>query len=389
MKGAFWLSFRYLSYRKVQTGVLLACLSVPVFLPLAVRLLLDRYRSDLTARAVSTPLIAGSKGNRFDLALSALYFRESASGSIPYGEAKRIQESGLAVAIPMRLGFRARGHPIAAVSPEYFELRNLRAARGDLPVLLGEAVLGASAAGSLGLGPGDSLFSDPRSLYDIASPPSLKMRVCGVLASTGTPDDLAVFVDIGTAWILEGFYHGHQDAEQAGADLVIERQDDFTRLSPAMVEFNEVTEENRHRFHYHGDPEALPLSAIIAVPLDGKSKTILKARMNARGQFQMLEPVDVVEDILGFVFELKKFFDGFILLLAAVTALLTGLILWLSGRLRRREMETLHRIGASRTTIAVLHGSGMAIVLAMSLLLCGAALGALHFLMPDLVRLLR
>jgi hypothetical protein len=51
-----------------------------------------------------------------------------------------------------------------------------------------------------------------------------------------------------------GFYHGHRDAQSLEGELVLERVENLIRISPAMVDVNEVTEANRHSFPYHGDP---------------------------------------------------------------------------------------------------------------------------------------
>ena len=77
-------------------------------------------------------------------------------------------------------------------------------ARGRNLALRGDCVLGAGAAKALGLEHGDSLLSSPETLFDLAGVYSLKMRVAGILAPTHSADDLAVFVDLKTAWIIQG-----------------------------------------------------------------------------------------------------------------------------------------------------------------------------------------
>ena len=64
------------------------------------------------------------------------------------------------------------------------------------PLRIGQCTLGANVATELGLGPGESLYSDPTELYDIARPPALKMSVAGVYAPTGSADDDA----LASAW---------------------------------------------------------------------------------------------------------------------------------------------------------------------------------------------
>jgi putative ABC transport system permease protein len=247
----------------------------------------------------------------------------------------------------------------------------LRAAQGTLPLMLGDACVGADVARDLQLAPGGALFSDPRELYDIAVPPALKLRVCGVLRRTGSADDGAV-VDVKTGWVLEGLAHGHQDPKR-GVDpnLVLRQGADNVTLSEAMIEYQEITAENLSDFHFHGDPATLPLTAVLFVPDSPKAATMTKAKINFDGKYQMVIPEVVVRDLVAFVFKIKTLFDALTLALGGITLALTGLVLLLSARLRRREMATLHRLGCSPGTVAALHGSEIA-----AILLCGAVMAA-------------
>ena len=388
MRGIWWLSWKHMRDRPIQTGLLALCLSLPILLPLATQFLVTRYQEQLIQRASDTPLLLGAAGNRFDLTLATLYFRDSTLDPIENSELDAINRSGHGYGIPLRLGFRARGEPIAAVGPEYFEWRGLRCADGKLPFGLGEATLGSEVAKRLKLSVGDHLYSDPREIYNLATPPSLKMPVVGVLKPRGTPDDHAVFVDLNTAWVLEGFYHGHQDAQEMTPDMVINETGTHRDLSPAMVEFNEITDSNRESFHYHGDRSKLPLSSVIVIPKSDRGRTILKARWNHQKHTLAVIPLEVIQDILGFVFKLKQFFDAYAWVLGLIAAVLTGLILWLSSRLRRKEVMTLNLMGAAKGTVTMLHTSGLLIVLMLSLLIAGLGLLVLRFLMPQLTGIL-
>jgi len=387
--GVWYLSLQHALHRRGQTGILVACLGVTLFLPAAADVLLARYERDLRARAAGTPLVLGSRGNRFDLTLAALYFRASELEPVPTAELARIRDAGLGVAVPIHARFTARGHPVVGTSPEYFELRGLAARDGALPLFVGEAALGANVARKLGLGPGEALFSDQKELYDISKPPALKMRVCGVLAEAGTPDDDAVFVDVKTAWILEGLAHGHGDVtKEVDESLVLGRTDDSVTVSLALIEYNEVTPENAASFHVHTGPGALPLTAILVFPPDDKARTVLKARVNAEHEYQMLVPSEVIADLLAFVFRIKSLFDTVTAVLAVTTLALTTLVVLLSMRLRRAEMRTLDRIGASRFTVAKLYATEIALVLVGSALLAGAGVGAASYALPNLLRVL-
>ncbi len=389
MNGLAFLTWSHLRRNPGRTAILVACTALALFLPVAGALLVSGYERDLVARARATPMVLGSKGNRFDLVLTALYFRASKLAPITQGAAQDLQAEGNGTVIPLHLGYTARQRPVVGTTPEYFELRKLLAAQGTLPLLLGDACVGADVARDLQLAPGGALFSDPRELYDIAVPPALKLRVCGVLPRTGSADDGAVFVDVKTGWVLEGLAHGHQDPQRGVDPGLVLRQDrdkdgrDGIVLSEAMIEYNEITEQNVADFHFHGDPAHLPLTAVLFVPDSPKAATMTKAKVNFKGDLQMLIPEVVVRDLVAFVFQLKKLFDALTLTLGGITAALTALVLLLSARLRRREMQTLHRLGCSPRTVTLLYVGEVAFMFALGAALALVLLAATLALFPD------
>ncbi len=384
MTGVLRLALQRVRYDRLRTWILAACIAVPIFIPVAAHVVTARFEAQLTRRADTTPLVLGARGNRFDLTLTALWFRAGELSVLPFSELEALNDHRSGVAIPLHVRFRARGRPVVGTSPEYFERRQLHAVRGGLPVRLGECVLGATAAQALHLGPGDTLFSDQREVYDIAKPPALKMHVCGVLGRRGTPDDDVVFVDVKTTWILEGLAHGHDAPERIDPALVLGRTGKGrVLLSGALIEYNEVTPANAASFHYHVDSSHLPLSAVLFYPATAKAGTMEKARVNASKTYQMLAPSEVVQELLAFVLRVRALLDGLAFVLAACTALMTILVIVLSVRMRAREMETLHHIGCSRFAVIKLHAAEVALVVAGSIVLAGAGVLLTRLVFPD------
>lgn len=384
MSGVLWLTLHYLRAHPIRTIVMVASLSVALVLPLAAGTLFEHYEAELRSRAAGTPLILGARGKRFDLVLTSLWFRSARLDPVKYAHVDEVNDSELAVAIPIHSRFTARGHPLVATSREYYERRRLALAAGLEPAFVGEALLGANVAAATGLGVGDALFSDPEDTYDISKGAATKLGVKGVLAPTGGPDDDAVFVDIKTAWVLEGVAHGHQQAEELPDDLLLGKSDERIVVSPALIEHNELTAKNADSFHIHGDPGDLSVTAILIFPRDLKSGTILKSRINAEGDVQVLSPARVVDDLVSFVFRIKRVFDAVSLLLLVATAALVTLLLVLSSRMRVREMEALHRIGAGRLVILGLHLGEALFVVCGACALAGTILGVVLFVRPDI-----
>ncbi|MEO0481472.1 MAG: ABC transporter permease [Planctomycetota bacterium] len=388
MRGLWLLSWRHLAHHRGRTAILVLCIALATFLPITAQVLISDYEADLGRRAASTPLLAGAKGNRFDLTLGALYFRQSDLDVVPYGQLVEIQGRGLGTAIPIHSRYTARSAPIVGTSPEYFELRRLRPSMGTLPLRIGDAVVGHAVATRLGLGVGDRIASDPIDLYDLAKPPTLRMEVVGVLPRNGSADDDVIFVDLKTCWVVAGLAHGHEDVSDVDSELVLAETVDVVNVSPALRSAQQVDESELSSFHAHGDTNSLPLSAIIVSPNDQKSATLLKARVNATKEFQMVVPTTVIDDLMRFVFRIKVFFDGFALILGLTTALLIALQVWLSMRLRQREMITMQRIGCSPGAVARLHVIEILWILGLGGLLAAFLVLVAIASVPNLLRVL-
>jgi putative ABC transport system permease protein len=373
VKEALYLAWRYLVYHRIKTAILVTSITLIVFLPVGLNVLVGQSASELTARAEATPLLVGAKGSPLELVLNSLYFESEAPELTSYGQVHRVAETGLAEPIPLYVRFRTRHHPIVGTSLAYFEFRKLRFAAGRAMTVLGECVVGARAAAGLGIGPGDTVISSPESVFDLAGVYPLRMRVVGVLAPAHTPDDLAVFVDLKTAWIIEGLGHGHQDlAAPEAAAGILSREEDRITANASVLQYNEITEENIDSFHFHGDLSANPITALIAVPHDQKSGVLLRGRYQAdEERSQIVRPVAVMNDLLDTILTIQSYVVAAILIVAVATLATAALVFLLSLRLRKREIETMVKIGGSRLSVAAVLVSEVVVVLMLSVFLAG------------------
>jgi len=372
------LAAAYLRAHTGKTAILALCLGTALALPLTVRVAVGILQVEMTRRAADTPLVIGAAGSRFDLVLHALNFRTAAPGPITRAAADAVADSGLGEAIPVHARFTARGYPIVGITLDYFTLRGLAPAAGHPMTRLGDTVAGWEVARALGLQPGDRLPSDPANVFDLASAYPLELRVTGILERSRTADDHAVFVDLPTAWVLEGIGHGHADVDAIeGSEAVLGRDGTHVTASPALELHARITPETLDTFHFHGDPATFPLTAVIVVPPDARAATLLLGRyLDADAGLQALRPAAVVDELLGLVVRLKRFFDAQYLVVLVVTALLVALVMVLSLRLRQREFNTLHQLGCSRRAVAALQATELLVLLALGSLLALMASGA-------------
>jgi putative ABC transport system permease protein len=393
MIDSLYIAWRYVGFNWARSLTLVACVTLIAVLPLSLELLLEESERQLLERAETTPLVVGAKGSELDLVMNSLYFGDTVPELISMANLAQVRATGLALTIPMYVRFKARGAPIVGTSLDYFDLRGLQVAQGRKFALLGEAVIGAAVATELGLEPGDDLLSSPETLFDLAGVYPLKMRIVGVLAPSNSADDLAVFVEVKTAWVVQGLVHGHQDlAEVTDPTLVMDRSDGKVTATAKVAQYTQITPENIDSFHFHGDPADYPITAVIALPYDRKAGAILRGRYVAAGadsdvlSGQITVPSDVVAELLANIFRIKSVLDAVILVVGLATALALVLVFALSLRLRQREIQTMFKLGCSRMMTARLLGAEILIILVASGVLTLLLLGVVSQFDEVLVR---
>ncbi len=361
MRGALLLARRYIVHHRIRTIILVAAIALTIYLPLVTHFAILRFQQQASVRATATPLVVGAKGSRFGLAIHALHFRGDPPEAITMAAVDRINASQLAQPIPILARFRAGGAMVVGTTAEYFELRGLVVEQGASLSRLGDCVIGVNVAHDLGLGSGDRLLTEPENAFDLTGPSPLNLRVVGVLARTGTADDDVIFTELKTTWIIAGIGHGHGDASLTTND----HQHKASRAN--LGENAEVTDDNLLTFHFHGKAEDFPLTAIIAIPDSEKSATLLMGRYLSPDETrQIIRPTQVVDELMEIILQTRRLVDAGIALLAIAMLLLIGLVMLLSMRLRKREMETMFRLGCSRSTIVQVKLAEIGMVFLMS-----------------------
>jgi putative ABC transport system permease protein len=304
MIDSLYLAWQYIRFNKVKTIILVASITLIAVLPLMLEVLLAESERQLLSRAQSTPLLIGAKGSSLDLSMNSLYFDDEVPELMTMEAADRVYDTELALPIPLYVRFHASGFPVVGTSFDYFDFRRLEIANGQPLTMLGDCVLGAKVAARLGLAPGDSLVTSPENLFDLAGVYPLKMKVVGVLEPNHSADDLAVFVDLKTSWIIQGLGHGHEDVTRTrDSSVILKRTDGNVAANAKLFHYTEITEDNLEGFHFHGDTSIYPVTAVIAVPHDEKSGTLLRGRyLDKEETQQIVEPAEVIDGLLQNIF---------------------------------------------------------------------------------------
>ena len=190
MMDSLYIAWRYVTWNRGKTLVLVTSITLIAFLPMTLQVLLNESEQQLHSCAVDTPLLLGARGSALDLVMNSLYFDDEMPQEISMQAVRQVEATGLGFPIPLYVRFQARGFPIVGTTLDYFDFRELQVAEGRMLAVLGESVIGADVAERLGVGAGDDLVSSPENLFDIAGIYPLKMKVTGVLARSHSPDDL-------------------------------------------------------------------------------------------------------------------------------------------------------------------------------------------------------
>ena len=126
MRDIFYIAWKYIQHHKIKSLTLVASISIIVFLPLGLELILKESEKQLLSRADATPLIVGAKGSALDLCMNTLYFDDEIPEVISMDASIQVRESELATPVPVYARFKARGFPVVGTTFDYFENRKLK-----------------------------------------------------------------------------------------------------------------------------------------------------------------------------------------------------------------------------------------------------------------------
>lgn len=374
MPDSFYLAWQYLRHHCWTTSILVASIALILYLPAALQSIVASAEQHFRSRADSTPLVIGPRGSSLELVLRSVYFDKPSDEVMRYQQLRRVEAQGMATVVPLHTGFTARDRQIVGTTQGYLDARNLRVSAGSSWNMLGECVVGASVAEQLGIQIGDRIPVAKSSAFVLGDAP-LRLQVVGLLGTTETPDDEAIFTDLETCWIIEGLGHGHAKTAKHG--------------SPEATSYTDITKENVGSFHFHGDRGKFPISAMLVIPEDEKAKTILLGQYFSPDETaQIARPRQVIDSLLARIVMVRSYLLAAIALVSLVTLVMMTLVIALSVRLRRSEIVTMRKMGCARHTIGFILGNQVAIVFAAGLVIAAVLTAVTHRYGPELIRVL-
>lgn len=383
------IAVRSIRQRGVASLLTIISMSLGVALIVAVLIVYGVIQESFRNAASGYNFIVGKKGSPLELVLNTVYFQGRPNEPLPWSYYKTFLPGGsrsdvVEVAVPYCLGDNYEGHRVVGTTPELFTAveyaqgkkyqfaagRNFGQAAAlaageklpekkptqvqaddddtpmphvhSTPPFFNEAVIGSQVARHTGLKVGES-FKPAHGLdADPTLPPHEHdpVKIVGLLAPTGTPNDRAIFMNIEGFYLLDG--HSKSGGHHHGGPLPEEDRE----VTAVLVRTK-------------SDEEFAPM-----VPL-------LVKELNEGNEAQAVAPraeiSRLIDNIIGPILMLLLAVACLIVFVAGLGVVVS---IYNSMNERRREIAVMRSLGAGRSTV-------LAVVLLESLLLAlaGGLLG--------------
>jgi len=341
-------------------------------------------------------LIVGGKGGDLQLVLSTVYHLGEARYTLPYSYYREFTDGEYAdlteVAVPYCLGDSFDPRPdsdgpsdqlfrVVATTPDLFDKLEYGANRDGSPrryeFAAGEnfradhpfeAVLGSVVAARSGVGVGDTI--NPTHGISGRGDKHDEFLVTGVLESTGTANDRAVFVNLEGFYLLEGHALSESTAQEkasTGPTGPPRIDDPRGTLPPA-----ELVNNDGETIEPLPEPQR-EVSSILVLCSNMMGPTVLTTEINKdqNRSAQAVAPSRVVTSLLeGIVGPLQIVLLVLTVLIVVVASISILVSIYNSMSERSHDIAVMRALGASRSSV-------MAIVLGESILLslAGGVLG--------------
>jgi len=313
------LAFRYLWSRPLQAMLNLLLLTLGLASITFVLLISEQIDRAFQRDLAGIDLVVGAKGSPMQLILSGVFHIDVPPGNIPLKDAQALREQPqVAKLIPLSLGDSFRGFRIVGTTPDYLAHYRMAFAQGQAWTGSMEAVLGAQAARSTGMGAGDSFLGSHGLGGGGHEHGENPYRITGVLAPCGCVVDRLILTATESVWQVHEKAMAVDDADRKA--LEAERE-----ITIALVTYKS------------------PLAAV-SFPRYVNASTDMQAAAPAVEVSRLLRMLGVGSEVLRGV--------GAVLLFTA--ALSVFIALWNAVRERRADLAMLRMLGATPAKVGAL-----------------------------------
>ncbi|MBE6562526.1 MAG: FtsX-like permease family protein [Ruminococcaceae bacterium] len=173
----------------------------------------EQVRSGIVNTAAYYDIIIGPAGSSTQLAMNTMFFTDTPLGTISYEYVEELEaDDRTNTVIPFAMGDSYNSARIIGTKPAFLEGKEL--AEGEMFHETFDAVVGSAVAKTYGISVGDKLVTSHGLSESGSSHESTPLTVTGILETTKTAYDNAVFTDIETVWSV----HDHEEDEHEEHD---------------------------------------------------------------------------------------------------------------------------------------------------------------------------
>jgi putative ABC transport system permease protein len=407
IRALFGVAYQSLLYRLSGVALAIAAVSISVFVLLSVEHVRNEARSSFASTVSNVDLIVGARTGEINLLLLSIFRIGNPTANISWESVEEISDQPkVEWVVPISLGDSHKNFRVVGTSAEFFD----RYKYGQSKPLVFDSgerfndtldvVVGAHVAAELTYDLGDALvLSHGMADTSFTHHDQVTFTVSGVLATTGTPVDNALFVSLEAIEAIHAEEGSEHHSEHADHKQHADHEESEHHDEHADHEQHADHEESEHhdehadheqhghheesdQHHQHDHPPIGTVTAVL-VGLDSAAFTLQVQRwINEFADEALLAilPGFTLAQLWSLVGGVENVLRG-ISILVFVSALFgLNAMMLASMRERKREIEILRSIGApSRFIVALLIIESMLIVtvgiiLAVTGLLCAIAL---------------
>ena len=170
-----------------------------------------QVRDGIVSTAGYYDVIIGPSGSATQLAMNTMFFTDEPLGTISYDVYESLEsDPRVSEAVPFTMGDSFNGAPIVGATPALLEGKAL--SEGEMFSATFEAVVGAEVARAYGLEVGDEIISSHGLVEHGTLHEATPFTVTGILETTHTSYDNAVFTGVESVWAVHD--HTHDEAAE-------------------------------------------------------------------------------------------------------------------------------------------------------------------------------
>ena len=353
------IAWHYLWSRKLPTLLTVLSVALGVGLISAVHTLREETRRRFEEEGQAFDIVVGAKGSPLQLVLSSVYFLDRPTGNISYADFEHIRDhEDVAEAYPIGLGDTYRNYRIVGTVPELMEVRwvvDPISGRERIPFQLAEgrffeepleAVVGSIVARNTGLRVGDT-FTGTHGFEGGHVHDDHPYKVVGILETSGTPNDRAIFCNIEDIWLI------HEEHDHDHHDETHNHDHDHDHSHDHDHHHHDHDHSHVHEFDKADhDAEDLEVTAVL-VTLESPALrfTFMEYVMhetNVMAAVPVMEIQQLYSQILGTANTVLLSVAYLVVVVAALTVMIG---LYLAILQRRRDLAIMRSLGASTMDI--------------------------------------